>query len=109
MAGNGTGSPLTFRCSRCRGWRHTGHTHLGRIERVRLTGRVRPEFAKVGRLGTTRCRAWSAEYDCRDCGHTGWSSHPSLISTVEYILGRELPKVPVRGQDSAFRFDPNAP
>ena len=75
MSGYGTGSPNFFRCSHCRsskrrGWENTG---TGRASRVKLTGKSRLRNTNYARNGILLL-----QYQCQDCGHTGWSSHKDL-------------------------------
>lgn len=78
MAGPGTGSPLTFRCAKCkvgRDWRN--HDHAG--ENVEATGRVKrlpPRRWGVSR--GMRHVPYLVEYRCLDCEHVGWSSHDTM-------------------------------
>lgn len=78
MAGPGTGSPLTFRCAKCkvgRDWRN--HDHAG--ENVEATGRVKPLTPRQFGVGRgIRSLRYRAEYRCLDCGHVGWSSHETM-------------------------------
>jgi hypothetical protein len=71
--GYGTGSPLSFRCWRCRrndhDWENPGRE--GRI--VHPTGRTKKRGHSSARHGTV-----SREYKCPDCGYVGWSSHNDL-------------------------------
>lgn len=82
---SGAGSPLSFRCFRCRvfdgawgpksrrGWRH----------RVRLTGKTRAHKAPTGSALGARSTLVSRQYECLDCGHTGWSAHKDLEEKKE--------------------------
>lgn len=87
MSGGGTGSPIWFVCSVCRGKRDPYHRFTfdsGRIDRVRLTGRIK----KHDPNGARGCRndLFKREYLCLDCNHIGWSSHRDLAhlpTTVE--------------------------
>lgn len=73
---NGTGVPMWFRCSSCRG---KGYARLsgpiyGSASRVTLTGRTR----KAKPSSDRRNDSLSREYRCGDCRHTGWSRHVEL-------------------------------
>ena len=66
----GPGSPLAFRCARCR---------LRRVEGVvGRTGRERPYRAPRGSCLGIRSTLVSREYRC-SCGHLGWSNHVDLM------------------------------
>jgi len=65
----GAGRPNWFRCWACRRGKVRGADELG----VRLTGRVRSR-----RRTTLRHGAIVREYECRRCGHVGWSAHQDL-------------------------------
>lgn len=86
MAGYGTGSPISFQCSRCR--MQNGRRRLfdlpkmGFADQVELTGRQRK-----GRPGP-RMSAISREYKCSVCGHVGWSRHVDLEMVAKF---REKP------------------
>lgn len=74
------GHPAVFRCSECRSYRAPIRAWpAGSIQRVDLTGKTR--------RNPSRSRGhWSdlqREYECADCGHTGWSSHPDLARKEE--------------------------
>lgn len=71
----GPGSPVFFRCSRCRDSRRFSSKTGWDVE---LTGRTRPNGAKKGHALGVRSTLISREYRCRDCGHVGWSSHVDL-------------------------------
>jgi hypothetical protein len=60
----GTGQPIVFKCSACRGWPVD----------VELTGRSKP--VKTNKPGPRMTRT-ALEYRCA-CGHVGWSRHKSL-------------------------------
>lgn len=79
MAGTkaGTGQPIFFRCSRCR--RDRGPS-FGWRDHVRLTGKVR-------HVGTFAPRMMDAavQYECRDCGHVGWSRHFDLEGRAQAL------------------------
>ena len=70
---NGTGRPLTFRCSICR--RNKVHAAHGYANRIQLTGKKKSSPTNCG------CRndEWAREYICTDCGHRGWSRHTDLM------------------------------
>jgi hypothetical protein len=80
MAGKnyGTGQPFWFRCSNCRR-NHPAHRDEprfeGRLDRVRLTGKVRTVPQASGR----RVCDVVVQYECRDCGHIGWSRHVDIV------------------------------
>ncbi len=78
MAGknNGTGRPLSFRCSRCRAGRiyYRRVTPSGGVQDVTLTGKKKP--LNDGNANG-RNSAHSRQYVCK-CGHVGWSRHTDL-------------------------------
>jgi hypothetical protein len=85
----GTGQPITFRCWQCRRQNGTaevfgqlGTLHLGRINRVKLTGRKL--LADDGCAGIRTSR-FKRQYTCMDCDHTGWSRHTDLSDIVEKL------------------------
>ncbi len=71
-ASAGAGSPISFKCPRCRAmWSR-------RKSLVVRTGKERPySHARHSALGTRSTRI-SREYKCRTCGHQGWSNHSDL-------------------------------
>lgn len=76
--GAGTGSPLTFRCARCKrgDWRNRS-----RGTRWKATGERR---ARRSRLATQRHDGKAVySYLCLDCGHAGWSRHLSVARAFE--------------------------
>lgn len=83
MAGMGTGTPIFFQCAACRRCKgasydtdqYRAHVMKGRLGRVRLTGRSKPN---PSRRRNQRCSDTSREYECLDCGHVGWSIHKDL-------------------------------
>jgi len=94
VAGLGSGNPLVFRCSRCRR-RHADYGPHGRVHRVTLTGRERPNRAIIGRIACSpRMDAVIREYRCQDCGHVGWSAHiglrPSLVRDYGNMVLHQL-------------------
>lgn len=95
----GRGSPLTFRCTKCRSTLSPRYEarRLGYIDTVVL-GRIRTRREVVGRMACSpRNAAWSVEYTCA-CGHTGWSSHEDLVRA--YLRDNTqlvLPKYPPPG------------
>ena len=80
----GTGQPLSFRCSACRK-RHGTNEYfdrgprstrsLGRLDRVRLTGKR--NLVRAGTRGI-RTSEYTRQYACKDCDHMGWSRHVDL-------------------------------
>lgn len=75
----GTGSPVWFRCSRCRSTL-VRNTH----SKVRLTGREKPMPERRGSTLGARSTRTLREYEC-SCGHIGWSNHMDLL---QQKLGR---------------------
>lgn len=71
MAGTGTGSPLSFRCSREAAGLH------GKGYGFELTGRTRPTRARRHSSLGSRSTLTDREYRC-ECGHVGWSNHEDL-------------------------------
>jgi len=79
--GKQAGSPLYFRCAKCRrdSWAQSARQlRKGRINRVQLTGEVRPYASPQGSALGARGKTLSREYVCDDCGHRGWSNHQDL-------------------------------
>jgi hypothetical protein len=70
---HGPGSPVWFRCSKCRSTlnpdRRTGWD-------VELTGRQRK--ANFKHAPGSRSSFMDREYRCLSCGHVGWSNHVDL-------------------------------
>lgn len=76
-ANNGTGQPLSFRCSKCRlvDGAHGARSERGWVSRVKLTGRHKAaRHGNAGGRNSTQRR----EYECLDCRHVGWSRHMDL-------------------------------
>lgn len=75
MAGQGTGAPLSFCCSKCRRiwWQDRGDR--GCVRRVVLTGRTKSK--QDGRV-SYRSTGTLREYRCLDCNHVGWNRHVDL-------------------------------
>lgn len=70
----GPGSPIRFRCSRCRrNWQETATLPY------KLTGRWKQHKERVG----VRSAMVSCEYECA-CGHHGWSNHVNLAEQGEH-------------------------
>jgi hypothetical protein len=71
--GIGTGSPLTFRCAKCKlgDWRDRNRG---------LNWRSLPERrGRRTRYATERHdHRYQYSYACNTCGHTGWSRHESV-------------------------------
>ena len=91
----GRGSPLTFRCTKCRSTLSARYNseRRGYLDDVTI-GRIRTRREVVGRLACSpRNAAWSVEYTC-SCGHVGWSSHTDLVYAFQRANGVELPKIP---------------
>lgn len=81
----GTGSPISFQCSRCRrssmvgGCRRyvymaTGYGETRCKHEQRRTGRTKPHKGNIG----LRMLKVSHEYVC-ECGFTGWSRHIDVV------------------------------
>jgi len=84
---SGPGSPLSFRCWKCRRrqgrlteysgwWWH--QRDKGWASRVLLTGKTRPNPPKKHHARGARSSDLQREYVCQDCQHVGWSSHIDL-------------------------------
>lgn len=73
---NGTGQPLTFRCTRCR--RQRADPSAGHINHVRLTGNTKDVMPSRWIRTGSRIGLTSREYECQDCGWVGWSRHIDL-------------------------------
>lgn len=77
----GTGSPVWFRCSKCRST--VRGSKGGWAGDVTLTGRERKTVSfrrRYSCLGT-RSTCIDREYRC-ECGHVGWSNHIDLAFKV---------------------------
>lgn len=73
----GPGSPIMFRCSRCRRNCRTwnGSWYAFNCEhKTALTGKWRKRKFCVG----VRSALVEVQYEC-DCGHVGWSNHVDLV------------------------------
>lgn len=68
---SGSGHPLTLRCSHCKWRSYAGMTYKG--TNLSATGRHKP--VKKWTSGGIRQGALLVEYQCKDCGHVGWSKH----------------------------------
>lgn len=81
MAGSnaGTGYPLTLRCAKCKIGRDYEHGAGRQGTNIEATGRTAPLTSKQQGSGNPRAIYFRAEYKCRDCGHTGWSRHSSIV------------------------------
>ena len=80
----GTGQPAQFGCAKCRlKWDRCFRNATkprGRLNRIELTGKVRPvPFGRGGpRVVFTRY-----QYRCLDCGHVGWSRHHTVAKLAD--------------------------
>lgn len=74
---SGAGSPIWFRCARCR----KGGGPGGFVQRVKPTGKAKPS-PRPGVRGA-RSAKQSYQYECLDCGHVGWSNHKDLECKIE--------------------------
>lgn len=75
MSGNGTGWPLTLRCSKCkkhRDWRNSSDDGTYLMH----TGRTKPY--RGGNRGIRGLGAFH-EYACTVCNHVGWSRHKQIL------------------------------
>lgn len=71
----GAGSPLFFRCLKCR---QSGRANpTGGAQRVELTGATKRRTNHRVALGV-RSSQISRQYRCLDCGYLGWSNHKDL-------------------------------
>lgn len=68
------GQPLAFRCAECRKTTNPYWNEPARGQNVRMTGRSRAQRVRGANHHRWPDRAY--EYECRDCGHVGWSRHP---------------------------------
>lgn len=71
--GSAAGQPISFSCAKCRICRPD---YSRRGDRYELTGKERPQLSSGINL-----RHWGGtayQYRCLDCGHVGWSRHPSV-------------------------------
>lgn len=98
MAGHGTGSPLTFGCTKCRQtwerlrrWDRVLSNLPGRLDRVKLTGRSKPRPPGSSRRAYARNLEVAFEYECLDCGHVGWSTHWHLAKRAGTITSDRRP------------------
>jgi hypothetical protein len=87
----GTGRPLNFQCSKCRlknlSRERWGTKRTGFINEVKVLGPRRK--APVGNAGMRNSR-FKFQYECRACGHVGWSRHVDLERRWELEHGEEL-------------------
>ncbi len=74
----GVGSPLSFKCPRCRDARRYG----GTFRTAKLTGKTRAYRSSGNAALGLRSTRTSRQYVC-DCGHTGWSNHADLMRLAE--------------------------
>lgn len=82
--GTGTGHPLTFRCSKCKVCRGDDSK---RGTNWFATGRVRGGAIPAQLLSRVSSRH-KAEYQCRACGHVGWSGHHTVLEDAREYLAR---------------------
>lgn len=75
MLSNGSGHPLTLRCSKCKIGSHKGESKEG--TNLKATGEVKPLLRRQSSDGA-RTLPYRARYKCGDCGHQGWSRHSSM-------------------------------
>lgn len=73
----GAGSPISFRCIKCRSSLRRGRDHRGGY-RVQLTGRTKPYARDLTDCRGTRSTDTSREYRCLTCNHVGFSNHSDL-------------------------------
>lgn len=93
---NGTGRPLTARCSRCRKSRYQ-NTRGKMGWNLEATGRVRPlPSSRRCNMGS-RVLPFEAEYRCLDCGHVGWSRHADLLPKLTACDAERMAAVGWRG------------
>ena len=77
MAGRGTGVPIWFRCSSCRGNPHALPEWGAKVVR---TGRTKPLTGKARTNGNQRTLRELHEYKCCHCSHLGWSRHKGVLN-----------------------------
>lgn len=75
MLSNGSGHPLTLRCSKCKRGSHNGESKEG--TNLEATGEVKPLLRRQA-LDGARTLPYRARYRCGDCGHEGWSRHERM-------------------------------
>lgn len=75
----GPGSPIYFRCAKCRTKRRT-EGKLGMHYEV--TGRARHQRSNRGNATGVRHGTIAYEYRCLDCQHVGWSRHDDLARAI---------------------------
>lgn len=69
----GPGSPITFKCARCRTYRRTVP---GAGLNYEPTGKTRVESPERGHApGIRHSSRLAIQYRCIDCKHVGWSRH----------------------------------
>jgi hypothetical protein len=71
-ANNGTGQPLTLKCSQCK--KRPSGSGSGRVGALRRTGAMRERHIR-GRAGHVRIGNVSYKCVCLICGHIGWYAH----------------------------------
>lgn len=81
----GPGSPLTFRCNRCRSTTHLRDESSRGLDYV-LTGLALPAPRSKYHARGVRNGSMCYQYRCNDCGHTGWSSHNDVATRFERRL-----------------------
>lgn len=78
----GVGSPMWFMCAQQRKdrWKYRdrdGFLHDEPQHEVERTGRTKPR-AQRGAVGV-RSLLEQHEYECKTCGHIGWSNHKDVL------------------------------
>ena len=69
------GQPLSFRCSKCKkGYDHKREHNCGM--NIHTTGKLRKQAP--GGMNYHHWPHHAYQYKCLDCGHIGWSRHPSV-------------------------------
>lgn len=72
----GPGSPLYFRCTRCKTLAPRSAANRGM--NYEATGNVRPAPHRKHHARGVRSADHAYEYRCLSCGHVGWSTHEDV-------------------------------
>lgn len=85
----GPGSPLYFRCTRCKTLRPRNAPQRG-MNYV-ATGNVRPASHNKNHARGIRSTSHAYEYRCLDCQHVGWSTHADVEKKHKRLSGDRTP------------------
>lgn len=83
MAGksNGTGYPLTLRCSKCKVCSYKNEYRERRSRNLEATGQVAPLLSRQT-MGPHQWLPFRVRVRCRSCGHEGWTRHPDAALLI---------------------------